>query len=268
MKKYLPLKSEIQTYLSQNSNCGMKGAAEYFQIPYKSFRKFVQTELDATYWQVKKSEKKIRPMKIYQDIQIAYEKNSKTVTDAYAVYCSIPDHIPITERVFRNLCREKNLVFQLVSVKVFLITDFDKIFSKNQNKVESKTLRRSFYRLLNDKKTKEAFLSLDPTLTDEHLLRYLLWKEKDCWLCGKTQHFGLPILMDLDHISGESTNHLLSNLRLVCGCCHKITDTHSIRADSRKTSSLESTTSLYQNILPGVSIKTLKDEFRKNMEKA
>jgi hypothetical protein len=50
-------------------------------------------------------------------------------------------------------------------------------------------------------------------------------KEDKCEVCGITEWQGKPITMQLDHIDGNSHNHLYDNLRLVCPNCHAQTDT-------------------------------------------
>lgn len=50
-------------------------------------------------------------------------------------------------------------------------------------------------------------------------------KEDKCEVCGITEWQGVPITMQLDHIDGNSHNHLYDNLRLVCPNCHAQTDT-------------------------------------------
>lgn len=50
-------------------------------------------------------------------------------------------------------------------------------------------------------------------------------KEDKCELCGITEWMGKPITMQLDHIDGNTHNHLYENLRIVCPNCHTQTDT-------------------------------------------
>lgn len=40
-----------------------------------------------------------------------------------------------------------------------------------------------------------------------------------CEICGITEWLGLPILLILDHIDGNSDNHVWSNVRTICSNC-------------------------------------------------
>ena len=51
-------------------------------------------------------------------------------------------------------------------------------------------------------------------------------KENKCEMCGITEWQGKLLSMQLDHIDGNSHNHILDNLRLVCPNCHSQTDTY------------------------------------------
>lgn len=51
------------------------------------------------------------------------------------------------------------------------------------------------------------------------------FKENICNICGITEWNNKPINMQLDHIDGVSSNHVLSNLQLICPNCHSQTDT-------------------------------------------
>ena len=50
-------------------------------------------------------------------------------------------------------------------------------------------------------------------------------KPKECEVCGITKWNGLELSFELDHIDGDRTNHLLSNLRIICPNCHSQTST-------------------------------------------
>lgn len=49
--------------------------------------------------------------------------------------------------------------------------------------------------------------------------------ENKCSCCGISEWNNKPITMQLDHIDGNSKNHLLENLRMLCPNCHSQTDT-------------------------------------------
>lgn len=50
-------------------------------------------------------------------------------------------------------------------------------------------------------------------------------KENICEQCGISEWNGLNIECELDHIDGNSKNHLFSNLRILCPNCHSQTPT-------------------------------------------
>ena len=50
--------------------------------------------------------------------------------------------------------------------------------------------------------------------------------EDRCSICGIDEWQGKKISLQLDHIDGNSHNHRLDNLRLVCPNCHSQTDTY------------------------------------------
>ncbi len=51
-------------------------------------------------------------------------------------------------------------------------------------------------------------------------------KTNKCEICDISEWNGKVLNMQLDHIDGDSHNHLLSNLRLICPNCHSQTDTY------------------------------------------
>lgn len=78
-------------------------------------------------------------------------------------------------------------------------------------------------------------ISLDEILDGKHphfqsyKLKHRLFKEglkeNKCEECGVSEWNGLPILCELDHIDGNSRNHRLKNLRILCPNCHSQTET-------------------------------------------
>ena len=54
------------------------------------------------------------------------------------------------------------------------------------------------------------------------------FKENKCESCGIGNEWnGLPLTLQLDHINGNSLDHSLENLRILCPNCHTQTETHS-----------------------------------------
>ena len=47
-----------------------------------------------------------------------------------------------------------------------------------------------------------------------------------CWTCDITSWNGKDIVMDLEHIDGNSENNDFKNLSLICPNCHSQTSTH------------------------------------------
>jgi hypothetical protein len=47
-----------------------------------------------------------------------------------------------------------------------------------------------------------------------------------CSFCGMSEWLRQPIPLELDHIDGDRSNHLLENLRLLCPNCHAMTPTY------------------------------------------
>lgn len=46
-----------------------------------------------------------------------------------------------------------------------------------------------------------------------------------CMVCGLSEWMGVPLPLELDHIDGNASNNLPSNLRMICSNCHSITPT-------------------------------------------
>ena len=53
------------------------------------------------------------------------------------------------------------------------------------------------------------------------------YKKNVCEECGqKGKWHGKKLEMELDHVDGNRTNHLLPNLKMLCPNCHSQTETH------------------------------------------
>lgn len=59
----------------------------------------------------------------------------------------------------------------------------------------------------------------------KRLLREGIKKNK-CEICTIEEWNNLPLTMQLDHIDGNSHNHKLENLRMICPNCHSQTETY------------------------------------------
>ena len=58
-------------------------------------------------------------------------------------------------------------------------------------------------------------------------------KEEKCEVCGIEDWNGKNVSFELDHIDGNSNNHLLENLRVICPNCHSQTKTYRARNISK-----------------------------------
>ncbi len=50
-------------------------------------------------------------------------------------------------------------------------------------------------------------------------------KKNECEECGMSKWMGKKLEIELEHIDGIRTNHLLKNLKMLCPNCHSITST-------------------------------------------
>lgn len=50
--------------------------------------------------------------------------------------------------------------------------------------------------------------------------------ERKCYTCFNTEWLDNLIPLELEHIDGDCTNHLLNNLTMICPNCHAFTDTY------------------------------------------
>jgi hypothetical protein len=73
--------------------------------------------------------------------------------------------------------------------------------------VENSLYRGSTYRLKN-------------RLLDEGVF------ERKCYRCGLSEWLGQPIPLELEHKNGNSSDHRLDNLTLLCPNCHALTETY------------------------------------------
>jgi hypothetical protein len=72
------------------------------------------------------------------------------------------------------------------------------------------------------------WLRVENGTASSHSLKRFLLKESGhkCWRCNNTEWNNLPIALELEHIDGNSSNNILSNLELLCPNCHAQTSTY------------------------------------------
>lgn len=68
-------------------------------------------------------------------------------------------------------------------------------------------------------------------------------KENKCEICGITEWQGNPIICELHHINGDSTDNRIENLQILCPNCHSQTDNFRSRNRSKEVMSARKETS-------------------------
>ena len=64
-------------------------------------------------------------------------------------------------------------------------------------------------------------------------------KENKCEICGVTEWLGNPIVCELHHINGDSTDNRIENLQILCPNCHSQTDNFRSRNRNKKVMSAQ-----------------------------
>ncbi len=80
-----------------------------------------------------------------------------------------------------------------------------------------------------NKKTLEEYLLKGTTIKSCKLKNLLLkhgLKQNKCEICGIETWNNQPLIMQLHHIDGDSTNNTLENLQMICPNCHSQTDNY------------------------------------------
>ena len=77
----------------------------------------------------------------------------------------------------------------------------------------------------------------------KELIYRLGLKENKCEICGITEWLGNPIVCELHHINGDSTDNRIENLQILCPNCHSQTDNFRSRNRNKKVMSAQKETS-------------------------
>lgn len=109
------------------------------------------------------------------------------------------------------------------------------LYKPNQGR---KGIKREFYedekiRIPLNKILNGEFPFYSRTYLKKRLLRRGILKN-ECKICGISEWMGKEIKCQLDHIDGDSTNHKLENLRMLCPNCHTQTETFSNKKKSKR----------------------------------
>ena len=89
--------------------------------------------------------------------------------------------------------------------------------NKCQRKYQSKKLRKEWY-------NNQSVPSWDT-------IKSILFEDREykCSCCGINEWNGKSIVLEIDHIDGNSENNRPENLRFICPNCHSQTDTYKAR---------------------------------------
>jgi hypothetical protein len=124
-------------------------------------------------------------------------------------------------------------------IKCYLSKINDKEFKKIQKLITDYNIDTTHFKYSYPKKLEEYLID-GKKLTNNSIIKQKLIKkgllENKCKRCNKKggmqnlpkmRGFSNFLVLQLDHIDGNPNNNLLNNLRLLCPCCHSMTDTFS-----------------------------------------
>ena len=85
--------------------------------------------------------------------------------------------------------------------------------------------------------------SLRTTAAKELVYKLGLKEKNKCECCGITEWLGKPIICELHHINGDSTDNRIENLQILCPNCHSQTDNFRNKNTFKKVLSAQEETS-------------------------
>lgn len=141
----------------------------------------------------------------------------------------------VTEDEFRRICAESSSMAKAAATLGLHFNSFKKralelgCYIPNQSGLGMQKVKPEKIPL------DEILLGNHPSFQTNKLKRRLLKEkvlENRCWECGIFEWNGTILILELDHIDGNSRNHRIENLRLLCPNCHSQTNT--FRAKNRR----------------------------------
>lgn len=249
---------EIREYLETHPNETMESARHHFKMGVKLFRRVVRDELKM--WNPRSKNPKRWPTNLDSLLEKSFETQPATIQEAYRIFlANYQGKEEIQFGTFRYFAKKRDLLKHVIrQPSAFAQTDFVKTFQKYPDPTRGpgqKTLRRAFFRFLLEVEQDPELVRLDPLLPTDLIFCYQKLRGKMCWTCGKRKHFDAPLVLEMDHISGQSFDHRLSNLRLLCPACHRLAIT-----TNRSTNPSLKKLDLYDHFHPQLNIQAMKKE--------
>ena len=138
----------------------------------------------------------------------------------------------ISDETFIEVCRESLTMAQAAARLNLHWNTFRKRAIKLNCFRPNKSGKGTKKPILDDRKIKlsEILEGLHPSYQTYKLKNRLISegiKNNKCEVCAcESLWNNKPLLMELDHIDGDRTNHKLDNLRMICPNCHSQTETY------------------------------------------
>lgn len=138
--------------------------------------------------------------------------------------------IEIDKRIFIETCKSSNTMAEAASKLNLYFSTFKRIAEKykcyNPNPNPKGVYKGGG---IDPVPLNEILKGLHPSYQTFKLKVRLMKKSiktNQCEICGLSgEWMGKPLNMELDHIDGDRSNHLLNNLRIICPNCHAQTPT-------------------------------------------